>query len=166
MNSFWNNTYINRWNLFWATSVPMSLIMIYVMTQHDMSTGGGVSEMIGFAVRWAVPLIYIVTAASAVPVLFPSNFTQWWFRNRKFIGLTFAVAMAWQGTFIYIMSTLPEFGDGKSLNLFFYLIVLFVISTATYSSTKIKYVKILSMTSSSLFFLLIIGMWVASLMGL
>ena len=105
MNSFWNNTYINRWNLFWATSVPMSLIMIYVMTQHDMSTGGGVSEMIGFAVRWAVPLIYIVTAASAVPVLFPSNFTQWWFRNRKFIGLTFAVAMAWQGTFIYMMST-------------------------------------------------------------
>jgi DMSO/TMAO reductase YedYZ heme-binding membrane subunit len=61
--------------------------------------------MIGFAVRWAVPLIYIVTAASAVPVLFPSNFTRWWFRNRKFIGLTFAIAMAWQGTFIYIMSS-------------------------------------------------------------
>lgn len=102
---FWNNSYLNSWNLFWLTSIPMSLIMTYVMMQHDMTSGSGVSEMIGFSVRWAVPLIYIVTAASAVPILFPSNFTRWWFRNRKFIGLTFAVAMAWQGTFIYIMST-------------------------------------------------------------
>ena len=37
----------------------MSLIMTYVMIQHDLTTGDGVSEMIGFSVRWAVPLIYM-----------------------------------------------------------------------------------------------------------
>ena len=51
------------------------------------------------------PSIYIVTAASAVNILFPNTFTKWWFRNRKYIGMTFAVAMGWQGAFIYIMST-------------------------------------------------------------
>ena len=56
-----------------VTSVPMSLIMTYVMIQHDLTTGDGVSEMIGFSVRWAVPLIYIVTAASAVNILFPNT---------------------------------------------------------------------------------------------
>ena len=56
----------------------------------------------------------------------------------------------------------PELGDGKNLNAIFYLIVLLVILTAVYSSTKIKYVKILSMSSTILFFLLIFGMWIAS----
>ena len=56
----------------------------------------------------------------------------------------------------------PELGDGKSLNAIFYLIVFLVISAAVYSSTNIRYVKILSMTSTILFFLLISGMWIAS----
>ena len=83
----------------------------------------------------------------------------------KFLNTVVIIITCSFTTFLFLSNLpfyLPEFGDGESLNLFFYLIVLFVISTATYSSTKIKYVKILSMTSSTLFFLLIIGMWVAS----
>jgi DMSO/TMAO reductase YedYZ heme-binding membrane subunit len=60
--------------------------------------------MIGFSVRWAVPFIYLVVAASAVQTLFPGPFPAWWLRNRKYIGLCFAVAMAWQGTFIFMLS--------------------------------------------------------------
>ena len=69
-----------------------------------MTTGSGVSEMIGFSVRWAVPFIFLVVAASSVQALFPGPFPRWWLRNRKYIGLCFAVAMAWQGLFIFIMS--------------------------------------------------------------
>ena len=105
LESILKNTILNRWNLFWLTSIPLSGLIIIKMTQHDMSSPEGVSEMIGYAVRWAVPLIYIVTAASAVRILWPNIFTHWWFRNRKYIGMVFAVAMAWQGSFIYIMST-------------------------------------------------------------
>ncbi len=95
---------INGWGLFSLISIPMCIVMITQMLGTDMSTGPGVSSMIGFSVRWAVPFIYLVIAASAVQTLFPGRFPRWWLRNRKFIGLCFAVAMAWQGLFIFIMS--------------------------------------------------------------
>jgi len=60
--------------------------------------------MISFSVRWAVPFIYLVIAISSLQILFPNAFTRWLMRNRKYIGLVFAVAMAWQGLFIFIMS--------------------------------------------------------------
>jgi len=69
-----------------------------------MSTASGVSSMIGFSVRLAVPFIFLVVAASSVQILFPGSFSKWWLRNRKYIGMCFAVAMSWQGLFIFIMS--------------------------------------------------------------
>jgi hypothetical protein len=95
---------VNGWWLFWLISVAMSIVMVVAMTGVDLSTGSGVSEMIGFSVRWAVPFIYIVVAASSVRYLFPNPFTLWWLRNRRIFGLCFAVAMAWQGLFIFMMS--------------------------------------------------------------
>ncbi len=95
---------LNGWNLFWLVSLPMSVVMIIAMAGVDMSSGEGVSEMIGFSVRWAVPFIFLVVAASSLRVLFPSPVSNWLLRNRKYIGLCFAVAMAWQGLFIFIMS--------------------------------------------------------------
>lgn len=105
MNTLLSNKALNQWNLFWVISIPMSIIIFIAMQQHDMTDPHAVSEMIGISVRWAVPFIFIVTAASAVQILFPNTFTRWWLRNRKYIGLCFAVAMAWQGSFIFIMST-------------------------------------------------------------
>jgi len=98
------NKAINKWRLFWLISIPMSIVMVIAMMGADMSTGLGVSTMISFSVRWAVPFIYLVVAASSVQMLFPGAFTNWWLRNRKYIGMCFAVAMAWQGLFIFIMS--------------------------------------------------------------
>jgi DMSO/TMAO reductase YedYZ heme-binding membrane subunit len=80
------------------------MMMVIAMLGTDMSTGEGVSSMIGFSVRWAVPFIFLVVPASSVQILFPSTFSRWWLQNRKYIGLCFAVAMAWQGLFIAIMS--------------------------------------------------------------
>jgi hypothetical protein len=96
---------INGWRLFWLVSIPMSIVMVFAMMATDMSTGQGVSHMIGFSVRWAVPFIYLVVAASALPVLFPGPLSTWLLRNRKYIGFCFAVAMAWQGLFIFMMSS-------------------------------------------------------------
>jgi DMSO/TMAO reductase YedYZ heme-binding membrane subunit len=98
------NKAINGWRLFWLISIPMSIVIIIEMMGTDMSTGAGVSSMIGFSVRFAVPFIYLVVAASSVQILFPGPIPMWWLRNRKYIGMCFAVAMAWQGTFIFIMS--------------------------------------------------------------
>ena len=98
------NKVINGWRLFWLISIPMSAVMVVELTGTDMSTGSGVSHMIGFSVRFAVPFIFLVVAASSVQSLFPGPFPMWWLRNRKYIGMCFAVAMAWQGMFIFIMS--------------------------------------------------------------
>ena len=95
---------LNGWRLFWLISIPMSIIMAIKMAGIDMSTPSGVSAMISFSVRWAVPFIFLVVAASAAPVLFAGPPSMWLLRNRKFIGFCFAVAMAWQGAFIFIMS--------------------------------------------------------------
>jgi DMSO/TMAO reductase YedYZ heme-binding membrane subunit len=96
---------INKWGLFWLISTPMSIVIAIAMMSTDMSTGEGVQHMIGYSVRFAVPFIFIVVAASSVQILAPGPFAMWWLRNRKYIGLCFAVAMAWQGSFIFILST-------------------------------------------------------------
>lgn len=54
---------------------------------------------------------------------------------------------------------LPDFGDGESVVGSFYLVVFAVIGIAVYSSTNIRFVRILSLGSSFLFFGLIVLMW-------
>jgi DMSO/TMAO reductase YedYZ heme-binding membrane subunit len=98
------NKAINGWRLFWLISVPMSIVMAVAMTGADLTTGPGVSTMIGFSVRWAVPFIFLVVAISSLQILFPGPIPLWLLRNRKYIGMCFAVAMAWQGLFIFTMS--------------------------------------------------------------
>ena len=101
---------LNKWNLFWLISLSLSAIMVFEMLQTDLSTGEGVSHMIGFSVRFAVPIIFLVAAISALHKLLPGPVPAWLLRNRKYIGLCFAVAMAWQGLFIFIMSYFkPEY---------------------------------------------------------
>jgi hypothetical protein len=104
LNPLLKSKAVNRWRLFWFIAIAMSVIMVVEMVAADLTTGAGVSSMIGFSVRWAVPFIYLVMAASSVQILFPGPFSSWWLRNRKYLGLCFAVAMAWQGFFIFIMS--------------------------------------------------------------
>ena len=99
-----NHRALNGWRLFGLIVIPMSTAMVVAMMGADMSSGAGVSTMIQFSVRWAVPFIYLIVPAAAVHILFPGTFSTWWIRNRKYIGMCFAAAMAWQGTFIFIMS--------------------------------------------------------------
>jgi choline-glycine betaine transporter len=54
---------------------------------------------------------------------------------------------------------IPELGDGESIVSSFYLIVFLVIAAAVYSSTNIRYVKILSLATTWLFLALIGLMW-------
>ncbi len=102
--AIYENRYLNGWPLFWLIAIPMSLMMVVEMLGTDLSSAPGVSHMIGYSVRWSVPFIYLVVAASALQVLFPGPISMWLLKNRKYIGLCFAVAMAWQGAFIFVMS--------------------------------------------------------------
>ncbi|WPC05289.1 BCCT family transporter [Pseudomonas benzenivorans] len=69
-----------------------------------------------------------------------------------FTAYLFLVNIAWYA---------PELGDGLA-----YLVVVGIILAAVYSSTDIRYLKILSVGSTWLFFALILGMWWAGDLGL
>ncbi|MFU2509670.1 BCCT family transporter [Pseudoalteromonas sp. ASV78] len=60
---------------------------------------------------------------------------------------------------------LPSLGDGDSIIPSFYLIVFVAICFAVYSSTDIKYVRFLSISTTWLFIVLIGFMWVGAFMG-
>jgi choline-glycine betaine transporter len=60
---------------------------------------------------------------------------------------------------IYLPFYIPEIGDGESVVATFYVIVFCVIVAAAYSSTDIKFVRILSVGSTFLFLTLIVLMW-------
>ena len=94
------NKAINSWGLFSLIVIPMSLAAAIVMSRVDLSSAPGVSAMIQFSVRLAVPWLYIAFAASSLAVVFPGAFTGWLLRNRRVIGLCFAAGMAWQLLFI------------------------------------------------------------------
>ena len=66
---------------------------------------------------------------------------------------------------VYLPFYIPEIGDGETVVATFYVIVFAVILAAAYSSTDIKYVKILSISSTVLFAALIALMWIAAGIG-
>lgn len=67
---------------------------------------------------------------------------------------------------VYLPGYIPTLGDGETVITTFYVIVFAVILAAAYSSTDIKYVRILSVGSTVLFALLIAFMWINAGMGL
>ena len=99
------NKAINEWNLYWLITIPVSIAMLIAMSGTDLSTGQGVSSMIRFSVRCSVPWLYLAFAASSIQSLFPGLLSRWLLRNRKYVGLCFATAMAWQLSFIVWLVT-------------------------------------------------------------
>ena len=91
---------LNGWNLYALITVPISIAVLIAMTTVDLSSPRGVSSMIQFSVRSSVPWLYLAFAASSLVVVFPGQFSRWLLRNRRYIGLCFASAMAWQLFFI------------------------------------------------------------------
>ena len=67
---------------------------------------------------------------------------------------------------IYMPYYIAEVGDGETILPVFYLICFLVILAAAFSSTDIRYVKVLSVGSTALFLALIAGMWLNAGMGL
>jgi glycine betaine transporter len=60
---------------------------------------------------------------------------------------------------------LSQFGDGETVMPIFYVAVFITIAMAVYSSSKIKYVRLLSLSSTWLFGLLVVGMWGMAFLG-
>ena len=98
------SVWINGWRLFALIAGVITAFMLLRLGSTDFSSPQDLSAMIQYSVRWAVPFVFLVIATSALFKLFPSRLTRWLLWNRRYLGLCFAVAMAWQGAFIFIVS--------------------------------------------------------------
>jgi hypothetical protein len=97
------NKLLNSWSLFALIVIPMCIAAGIAMTRVDLSNPLGVSAMIQFSVRLAVPWLFVAFAASSLAAVFPGSFSRWLLRNQRIIGLCFAAGMAWQLFFIMWM---------------------------------------------------------------
>jgi len=96
---------LNSWGLFALIVIPMCIAAVIAMTRVDLSSPLGVSAMIQFSVRLAVPWLFVAFAASSLVVVLPGDLSRWLLRNRRIIGFCFAAGMAWQLFFILWMVT-------------------------------------------------------------
>jgi hypothetical protein len=91
---------LERWNLFLVITIPIYALVVLKMSSMDLSSAADISAMIQFSVRTSVPWLYMAFAASSAAIVFPGEPSRWLLRNRRYIGLCFAAAMAWQLVFI------------------------------------------------------------------
>jgi hypothetical protein len=108
MNELLKSKRVNGWNLFWLITAPISLVMVLAMLRADLASAEGISSLIQLSVRCAVPLVFVIFAASSLQVVFSGSFSRWLLRNRKFLGLCFAATMAWQAVFIVWLTTIHK----------------------------------------------------------
>lgn len=94
----------NGWGLYCFVSLSITAAVIIEMMGTDLSAGEGISSMIGYSVRIAVPIVFLAIGSSSAHAVFPSLLTAWLVRNRSYIGLCFATAMFWQAVFIFTMT--------------------------------------------------------------
>lgn len=94
---------LNSWGLFALIVIPLCITAVAAMRTVDLASPLGISSMIQFSVRLAVPWLFIAFAASSFVVVFPGSFSRWLIRNRRIFGLCFTAGMAWQLFFILWM---------------------------------------------------------------
>jgi len=74
---------VNSWSLLALIVMPMCIAAAIAMTRVDLSSPLGISAMIQFSVRLAVPWLFIAFAASSLAVIFPGSFSRWLLRAQQ-----------------------------------------------------------------------------------
>lgn len=91
---------VDAWRLFWLIALATSLAICLGLPLADFHSAPGTAPMILRSVRDALPLFVLAFTASSLAKLWPSQPTRWLLRNRRYIGLGFAFAMAWHFSFV------------------------------------------------------------------
>lgn len=101
--SILESRHCNGWLLlYWVMGINAVAVLGYTPTQ-DLSTPQGILEMIQMSVRLTVPFLYLAVVAASLYRLWPTTFSRWLRKNRRYIGLSFADAMGWQLVFILML---------------------------------------------------------------
>ena len=182
---------IKWWNLRLEGTHPVSLfVFISILFTSGLDVG-----LVMFPLAWDFPLYADVATEPAYGVTNPLaiEFGYWGFLIWAFYFLTgfyFCViepkvkffeipvvkwinnlviigTCAFTGALflIYLPYYIPMVGDGETVIPAFYVLTILVIAAAAYSSTDLKFVKVLSVASTVMFFGLIALAWILAGMG-
>ena len=91
---------VESWWLFWLLALAISVATCLWLPLADFHSARGTAPVILRSVRYALPLFLLAFTASSLATLWPSQLTRWLLRNRRYIGLGFAFAMAWHFSFV------------------------------------------------------------------
>jgi sulfoxide reductase heme-binding subunit YedZ len=91
---------IESWRLFWVLALATSTATCLGLPSTDFHSVRGMEFIIVRSVRCALPLFLVAFTASSLATLWPSRSTRWLLANRRYVGLAFAVGMAWHFSFV------------------------------------------------------------------
>jgi methionine sulfoxide reductase heme-binding subunit len=91
---------LESWRLFWFLAILASAAIGLGLHSADFSTARGTESMILHSVFCALPIFVVAFIASSLVALWPSRGTRWILANRRYVGLAFALAMAWHFSFV------------------------------------------------------------------
>jgi methionine sulfoxide reductase heme-binding subunit len=91
---------LKSWSLFWVLALGTSTAIVLGLPSADFHSAKGMAPIVLRAVHCALPLFIVAFTASSLAVLWPSPSTRWLLANRRYIGLAFAVGMAWHFSFV------------------------------------------------------------------
>lgn len=92
--------WLNGWRLFAAVCLLQCALLSLPVLSSDLTQASVISGLIAYSVQISVPCLYLAFAASATVTLFPGSVSRWLLRNRRMLGLAYAVGMGWQAVFI------------------------------------------------------------------
>ena len=131
---------LNGWPLFVVIAGLSFAIVLAGLATVGTSTPEATVAMIRLSVQLASPWIYLAFVATALVQLFPSSFSAWLLRNRRYVGLSFAAGFGWQAVFIAVLLGLH--GD-------YYATALH--DTGEFVTRMLSYALLLALTVTSFF---------------
>lgn len=85
---------LNSWRLFWVLAAAATFADALQLPYTDFSTARGTESIVVYSAHCALPLFLLAFTASSLAVLWSGRPTRWLLANRRYIGLSFAYAMA------------------------------------------------------------------------
>ena len=139
-NSLLLHPSLNGWPLFYVIAGLSLMIILAGLASIGTSTPEATVSMIRLSVQLASPWIYLAFVATALGQLFPSGFSSWLLRNRRYVGLSFAAGFGWQAVFIVALLVLH--GDYYATTLH---------DSAEFITRMLSYTLLLALTVTSFF---------------
>ena len=101
---------LNGWPLLYLVAGLTFAVICVGLVVIGVSTPEATVTMIRSSVQFASPWIFLAFVARPLVQLYPSDFSHWLLRNRRYIGLSFAAGFAWQAVFIAVLLALyPDY---------------------------------------------------------